>query len=187
MRLFVALDLPAEVRDAIVRVTSSLRTKAPGARWSKPESMHVTLEFLGETDESLLPQIKIALEHIVSSDTVSLSLRGVGFFPDEKRPRVMWCGVAASPNLPELAATIEKSLHTLGFKPEDRPYVPHITLARLNSARDVLKLVRAAAPLASYDFGAARASEFHLFESVLKPSGSEYQKLATFRFVKDAP
>ena len=187
MRLFVALDLPAQVREAIVRTTASLRTEAPGARWSKPESLHVTLKFLGEADESLLPQIKLALEHIVSSDAVSLSLRGVGFFPDEKRPRVMWCGVTASPNLPDLAAAIERSLHTMGFKPEGRPYVPHITLARLNSARNLEKLVRAAEPLASYDFGAARESEFHLFESVLKPSGPEYKKLATFRFVKDAP
>ena len=99
MRLFVALDLPAEVRDAIARTTASLRTEAPGARWSKPESLHVTLKFLGEADESLLPQIKIALEQIISSATVSLSLHGVGFFPDEKRPRVMWCGVTASPKM----------------------------------------------------------------------------------------
>ena len=187
MRLFAALDLPAEVRDAMLKTTANLRAEAPGARWSKPESLHVTLKFLGETDESLLPRIKIVLEKIGAAGAVALSLRGVGFFPDAKRPRVMWCGVRASPNLAELAVEIEKSLHTLGFQMEGRPYVPHVTLARLNSARNVEKLVRAAAPLTSYDFGAARESEFHLFESVLKPSGSEYKKLATFRFVKDAP
>jgi RNA 2',3'-cyclic 3'-phosphodiesterase len=186
MRLFVALDLPAEIRDAIVKASASLRSEAAGARWSKPEAMHVTLKFLGETDENLLPQIKAALERAVSSDAVSLRLRGVGFFPEEKRPRVMWCDVEASPNLAELAAEIEKSLLPLGFEAEARRYVPHITLARLNAARDVEKLVRAAGPLASYDFGAARESNFHLFESVLKPSGSEYKKLATFLFVKDA-
>jgi 2'-5' RNA ligase len=186
MRLFVALELPAEVRDAIVKTTANLRPEAPGARWSKPGSIHVTLKFLGETDENLLPQIKMALEQIVSPDTVSLRLRGVGFFPDEKRPRVMWCGVEASPNLAELAAEIEKSLQPLGFEAETRRYVPHVTLARLNSARDVEKLVRAAGPLTSYDFGAARESQFHLFQSVLKASGSEYKKLATFPFIKDA-
>ena len=186
MRLFVALDLPAEVRDAIVNTTASLRSESSGARWSKPEAMHVTLKFLGETDPNLLREIKAALEQIVSADPVSFRLRGVGFFPDEKRPRVMWCGVDASPNLAELAAKIEKSLQPLGFEAEARRYVPHVTLARLNSARAIEKLVRAAGPLTSYDFGAARESQFYLFESVLKPSGSEYQKLATFPFVKDA-
>jgi 2'-5' RNA ligase len=180
MRLFVALDLPAEVRDAIVNTTASLRSESSGARWSKPE------KFRGETDANLLPEIKAALEQIVSADPVSFRLRGVGFFPDERRPRVMWCGVDAWPNLAELAAQIEKSLQPLGFEAEARRYVPHVTLARLNSARAIEKLVRAAGPLTSYDFGAARESQFYLFESVLKPSGSEYQKLATFPFVKDA-
>jgi RNA 2',3'-cyclic 3'-phosphodiesterase len=186
MRLFVALELPAGVRDAMVNATANLRSEAAGVRWSKPESMHVTLKFLGQTEASLLPPIKAALEQIISAGPVSLRLRGVGFFPDENRPRVMWCGVEASPNLAELAADIEKNLQLLGFEVETRRYVPHVTLARLNSARDVAKLVRAAAPLTSYDFGAARESQFHLFESVLKPSGSEYKKLATFHFVKDA-
>jgi RNA 2',3'-cyclic 3'-phosphodiesterase len=186
MRLFVALEIPPDVRDAITKIARSLKSESPGARWSKPESMHVTLKFLGETDPQKLGSIRAALEAVSSPEPVVLEFRGVGFFPDEKRPRVMWCGVEASENLFLLAAHVERSLSALGFEPEPRTYVPHVTLARLNSARNTEKLVRAAAPLKSYDFGAARESEFHLYQSVLQPSGSEYKKLATFPFVKGA-
>ena len=108
------------------------------------------------------------------------------FFPGRKAFASHVVRGDASPNLAELAAKIEKSLQPLGFEAEARRYVPHVTLARLNSARAIEKLVRAAGPLTSYDFGAARESQFYLFESVLKPSGSQYKKLATFPFVKDA-
>jgi RNA 2',3'-cyclic 3'-phosphodiesterase len=186
MRLFVALDLPAEVCDALERAVHGLKAHVSEARWSKREALHLTLKFLGNADDKILPQITAALAQIHSSEPVALAMRGVGFFPDEKRPRVMYCGVEASPNLPELAASIETILEPLGFALETREYVPHITLARLNSGRGLSKLIAAAAPLTSYDFGTGRANEFHLYQSVLKPLGSEYKKLATFPFVKDA-
>lgn len=186
MRLFVALDLPAEVRDALERAVSNLKSQVSGARWSMRESLHLTLKFMGNAGETLLPRITTALAQISHAEPVSLAIRGIEFFPDDKRPRVMFCGVEDSPNLAELAASIETILEPLGFPRETRKYVPHITLARLNSARGIPKLVAAAAPLASYHFGAARAREFHLYQSVLKPVGSEYKKLATFPFAKDA-
>jgi 2'-5' RNA ligase len=185
MRLFVALEISSDIRDVITKITSPLKPGATGMRWSAPESMHVTLKFLGEVEAPKLEPIGAALSQIISPQPVSLQFRGVGFFPNGVDPRVMWCGVAASANLSELAANIEQSLHDLGFERESRTYVPHLTVARLNSARNVEKLVRAATPLKSYDFGAACESEFHLFESVPKKSGSEYKKLATFPFVKD--
>jgi 2'-5' RNA ligase len=186
MRLFVALELPAAVRDALAKNTAPMKAELPGTRWATPESMHVTLKFLGQTDPLKLEFVRAALAKIGSSQPISLKFRGIGFFPDEKHPRVMWCGIESSPNLFDLSSGIEHSLASLAFEPETRTFTPHVTLARLNSARNIEKLVRAAAPLKSYDFGAARESEFHLFESVPKPSGSEYIKLATFPFVKDA-
>jgi RNA 2',3'-cyclic 3'-phosphodiesterase len=186
MRLFVAIDISPEVRDAITKIMATLRPEAAGGRWSAPESMHVTLKFLGHADQQKIPQITAALEKINSHIPVSLRFHGLGFFPDDKRPRIMWCGVEATPNLSALASSIEKSLQPLGFDPETRPFVPHVTLARLKSVHGVEKLVRAAAPLKSYDFGAARESQFHVFESVPKKSGSEYKKLTTLSFVKGA-
>jgi 2'-5' RNA ligase len=186
MRLFVALDLPGEVCDALERALAELKSHASGIRWSKRESLHLTLKFLGNADESLVPQITEALAQIHSNEPVLLALRGVGFFPDPKQPRVMFCGVEHSPNLPELATAIESRLEPLGFVPENRKYLPHITLARLGSARGIPKPLAASEPLKSYHFGAARPHEFHLYQSVLKPVGSEYHKLATFPFFKDA-
>jgi RNA 2',3'-cyclic 3'-phosphodiesterase len=186
MRLFVALDLPGEVCDALERAVAELKIHAPEARWSNRESFHLTLKFLGHADDTLLPQITAALAQIHSAQAVYLALRGVGFFPDEKQPRVMFCAVEHSPHLPELAATIESRLEPLGFAREARNYVPHITLARLGPARGVHKLVAAAEPLASYHFGAVSPREFHLYQSVLQPQGSVYKKLATFPFTKDA-
>jgi len=186
MRLFVALAVAPNIRDAITSVTKDLEVASDGTRWSSPDAMHVTLKFLGQTDAQQLEPLRAALATIVLSAPVSLRYRGVGFFPDDRSPRVMWCGVEAPPNLFELSLSIERFTTSLDFEPESRRYVPHVTLARLNSARNVEKLVRAAAPLKSYDFGSARESEFHLFESVLKKSGSEYKKLASFPFIKDA-
>ena len=179
MRLFIALDLPAELREAIGRATAQLRNEAPGARWSKPEALHVTLKFLGETDPNLLPEIKAALEPIVSADPVSFRLRGVGFFPDEKRPRVMWCGVDASPNLAELAAKIEKSLQPLGFEAEARRYVPHVTLARLRFTSEE-RLQSYIAEHALYRAKPFYVDRFALIASYLTKSGSIYEDQADY-------
>jgi RNA 2',3'-cyclic 3'-phosphodiesterase len=186
MRLFIALDVPAELREAIGRTTAPFRSEAPGARWSKPEALHVTLKFLGETAANRLPEIERALQAMGAAQSISLKFRGIGFFPDEERSRVMFCKVEAPKSLHDLVSQVEKALEAIGFAREARPYVPHLTLARLNSARNVEKLISAAAPLTSYDFGAARESEFHLFESVLLPTGSRYRKLASFPLVKDS-
>jgi 2'-5' RNA ligase len=186
MRLFLALEIATAMREALANIAANLKSEATGARWSKPESLHVTLKFLGQSDLQKVAQIGAALAKITSAQPVSLQFRGVGFFPDETRPRVMWCGIEATPNLFDLATSIENSLASFGFEPRASAFTPHLTVARLNSAHNLEKLVRAAAPLKSYDFGTARESEFHLFESVLKPSGSEYKKLITFPFVKDA-
>jgi 2'-5' RNA ligase len=186
MRLFVALEVPVAVREVLARITAPWKSESVGTRWSTPESMHVTLKFLGETDAQKLEPIRAALAKISSPEPISLQFRGIGFFSDERVPRVMWCGVESTPIFFQLAANIESSLSSLGFKPESRGFTPHLTVARLNSAPNTEKLVRAAAPLKSYDFGSARESDFHLFESVLKPSGSEYKKVDTFPFFKDA-
>lgn len=185
MRLFVALDIPAAVRQAFIQVTAKLRLESSnGARWSRPDALHVTLKFLGETDPQNLDAIRNALAKVSAPHPVSLRFSGVNFVPDEARPRMMWSRVTGTPPLFALASALDRELQPLGFKSESRPFTPHVTLARLNSPRNLDQLIRAAAPLKSYDFGSAHESEFHLYESMLKPSGSEYKKLATFPLVK---
>src|ERR1700723_1069062 len=126
MRLFIALDLPAELREAIERATAPLRNEAPGARWSKPEALHVTLKFLGETTADRVPEIERALHSVRPAESISLKFRGIGFFPDEERPRVMFCNVEAPKSLHDLALQVEKALEAIGFERETRPYIPHL-------------------------------------------------------------
>jgi RNA 2',3'-cyclic 3'-phosphodiesterase len=185
MRLFVALDIPDAVRRALRELMARLKPECEGARWVRPEGMHITLKFLGETDEAKLDSIRAALSSIHSGQAVESHFRGIGFFPNEFHPRVVWCGIEASPNLPQLAADVDRALQPFGFPAESHPFTPHLTLARFNSHKGLDTLVRAANNLKSYDFGSARGSEFHLCQSVLKPSGAEYSRLATFPFVKE--
>jgi RNA 2',3'-cyclic 3'-phosphodiesterase len=188
VRLFVALDLPNAVRQSLRDLIARLKPECRGAKWVRPEGMHVTLKFIGEVDVEKLDPICAALAEVHSARPVDINFRAVGFFPNERRPRVLWCGVNAPENLAELAAGVERALVPLGIAAEAREFVPHLTLARFrtegSSARDLEKLVRSANDLKSYDFGAARETEFHLIESLLKPSGAEYKRLRSFPIVK---
>lgn len=186
MRLFVALDLREDVRAAMRELIASLKPKARNARWVRPEGMHVTLKFIGHTDASNLAPIRDALADIHSSRPVDIHFRGVGFFPNDKRPRVIWCGIEASPNLAQLASRIEQVLEPLGIEREARDFAAHLTLARFNPPGRADELVSATQELKSRDFGSARETEFHLFESITKPSGAEYKKLASFLVVKES-
>jgi RNA 2',3'-cyclic 3'-phosphodiesterase len=174
MRLFVALDLPDAVREAIRELIAQLKPLSRAPRWVRPEGMHVTLKFLGEANEAKIGAIRAALAAIASPESIEMRFRG------------LWIGVEASPNLANLAADVECALSPLGFEPETRAFVPHLTLARFESPEGAGPLVRRAGELASTDFGSTRASEFHLFQSILKPSGAEYRRLETFAFVRGA-
>ena len=184
MRLFVALDIPDAARRALRELIARLKPECADARWVRPEGMHVTLKFLGETEGTKLDSIKAALSPVHSDRPVDLDFRGLGFFPNEFHPRVIWCGVKGSSNLVTLAASVDAALQPLGFSPESREYSPHLTLARFDSHKGLDTLVRAANNLSSYDFGSARQSEFHLYQSVLKRGGAEYTRLATFPLVE---
>lgn len=198
MRLFVALDLRDDVRRALGDLMAKLKPLSPDARWVRPEGMHVTLKFIGHAvetgDAEKLDAVRAALAAVRSNRPVEMSFRGVGFFPSASRPRVVWCGVQASENLAPLAADIDRALEPLGISREDRAFLPHLTLARFNPPRAGKRsrsnrtggeaLQSAAAEMAERDFGSAREIEFHLFESITKPGGSEYRKLETYLFVK---
>ena len=193
MRLFVALDLPDDVRRGIGEAIERLRPVCCGARWMRTENMHVTVKFIGHVPDDHTQRIagmRAALAGVHSEQPVEMRFRGMGFFPNEHWPRVLWCGIEASLNLAGLAAEMNRALEPLDVPIESRAYVPHLTLARLDAAEgarssaEYKNLAREAEKLKNFDFGAARESEFHLFESILKRSGAEYKKLESYRFVK---
>ncbi|HTU33627.1 MAG TPA: RNA 2',3'-cyclic phosphodiesterase [Candidatus Acidoferrum sp.] len=184
VRLFVAIELREEVRDAIRELIARLAPLARGARWVRPEGMHITLKFIGYVAEDQVDPIRAALSRVRSPHAVELRFRSVGFFPNDKRPRVIWCGVEASSNLAGLAKDIENALEPLGVSRESRDSVPHLTLARFSAPATIPELAQAAAEMHDLEFGAATEKDFHLFESILRPSGAEYRRLASYPFCK---
>lgn len=189
MRLFVALEIPTAVRGNLAALIEELRAADAAAtknkaRWVRAENLHVTLKFIGNVDAGKLEAIRGALGEVSTGGDVELRFRGVGFFPNEKRPRVLWAGIAASPNLAPLAAGIDARLEKLGIARETREYAPHLTLARFDPPGISEKLRAAAQENATREFGAVRVREFHLFESKTRPAGAEYTRLSSFSFAQ---
>jgi 2'-5' RNA ligase len=182
VRLFVALEIPSEVRENLTAMLESLRAISKDLRWMRPGNLHVTLKFLGEVPETKLDAARTALAEIRSEQPVTLEFRGLGFFPNEKHPRVFWAAIEASKNLIKLAVDIEGAMENLGIPREQRPFSPHLTLARFERPGLSDKLRGAIAKNAQRDFGTLRTHEFQLIQSKLKPSGAEYTTLASFPF-----
>jgi RNA 2',3'-cyclic 3'-phosphodiesterase len=188
MRLFVALDIDADIRSRIADFRDQMRPLAPDVRWVGPETFHVTLQFLGETKR--LAEIQSALQNVKGSP-ITLAFRNTGFFPAPKSPRVFWVGIESDENLQALAKSIAETLQPLGFEHDKGPFKPHLTLARAGSGRPRpvpgerstpgLQQVRAKVEtLAPLEFGTMTAREFYLYESKLAPAGAQYTKLTRY-------
>jgi 2'-5' RNA ligase len=192
MRLFLALDIDDAIRERITRFVDGVRNFAPDARWMQPESLHVTLKFIGEQPEAIVEKIKQAMA-TVSAASTQIHFRGYGFFPTSKSARVFWIGMASGPELVALAAAIDDTMPSLGIPKEDRPFSPHITLARGRRAsgsprisskdgpsRTFQRLQEKLSALSVPEFGTMTPREFFLYQSHLSPKGSKYTKLASF-------
>lgn len=192
MRLFIALDIDDAIRSRLVRFIEGVNGFTPDARWAKPESLHVTLKFIGEQPEAAVEQIKNALS-TVASGTTEIHFRGYGFFPTAKSARVFWIGIEAGPQLPALAAAIDDKLAPLGIPKEDRAFTPHLTLARgarrsasprrvkIDAPNQTFERLQAKlAALPTTEFGTMTPRAFFLYQSHLSPKGSTYTKLAAF-------
>src|SRR4051794_32794087 len=129
MRLFIALDIDEAVREGLIRFVEGVRNFAPDARWVKPESLHVTLKFIGEQPDTTVEKVKQALAEISAAAT-RIEFGGYGFFPNPKSARVFWIGMESGPQLARLAAAIDEKTATLGIPKENRRFSPHLTLAR---------------------------------------------------------
>jgi 2'-5' RNA ligase len=201
MRIFVGIDLNDAVRGKIARFLEGVSGFAPEARWVRPESLHITLKFIGEQREERVAAIAERLRR-VHSEPIEIGMAGYGFFPTPKAPRVFWIGIQAGPALATLAKQIDDAAGELGVPREEREFSPHLTLARAgghakrssgdprwrkgdgaNSVFAVLQKRLAAmgepdsGPL---NFGNMTADKFILYQSQLSPVGSKYTKLERF-------
>jgi RNA 2',3'-cyclic 3'-phosphodiesterase len=202
MRVFVALDIDENIRDRIALFLDGVRGFAPDARWVRPESLHVTLKFIGEKPEEYLETIRRALETIAAS-SFEMNFRSYGFFPSVRAPRVFWVGIEGGPKLTSLAATVDETLARLDIPKEEHAFNPHLTLARgsggpgsvgpgsisSGSRRrrkvddpggSLQHLQEKLAALSAPEFGTMTSREFFLYRSQPSPGGSKYTKLAGF-------
>ncbi len=189
MRLFVALDIPDEIRSKLTTFMDGVRNFAPDARWVTPESLHVTLKFIGEFSETQSQQLKETLSTIVF-EPFDIRFRKAGFFT-QRSPRVFWVGIEAGPELKGLAASIDAALVPLGVSAETHDFRPHLTLARTGSGRpqgsprdrnkpSMWVLRDRVQTMPPPDFGTMSAREFFLYLSKLSPKGAQYSKLERF-------
>jgi RNA 2',3'-cyclic 3'-phosphodiesterase len=187
MRLFVAVDIPEDVREAVAALVGKLRHACGSARWVHVEGLHITLKFIGWTSPEDAEKIKSALAAVPFPAPIGMKFRGLGFFPNERRPRVLWAGIEAPPELAALAVAVESALLPLGIPREDRSFSPHLTLARFDSPSGLRRLHAAIESAGDIEFGSCIATEFYLYQSVLKRGGAEYTRVATFPSAGSVP
>lgn len=192
MRIFIALDIDEAIRSRIQVFMEGVRGFAPDARWVRPESLHVTLKFIGNKSSEEVEQIKLALDQ-VRARAVELSFRAYGFFPTAKSARVFWIGVEAGAPLTTLAKSVDEAMAALGVPMEEHAFSPHLTLARRGGSgaprwregdrpnQSFQRLQEKLGAMSTPEFGTMAAQEFFLFESQLGRGGSRYAKIATFR------
>ncbi len=179
MRAFIAIDLPEPIHAALSQHQAAFRAACPDARWTRPEGIHLTLKFLGEISDAQVKQVSEALAALGSFPAFSVQVKGFGFFPDARRPRVFWVGLEAPSALAELADRVEVAMERIGFPREQRSFTPHLTLARFKVPRPQPAL-QGLLPREAPDLGRFEVSEFFLFESKLSPHGAEYRRVMRF-------
>jgi 2'-5' RNA ligase len=175
MRLFTALDVPGEIAARLRAFVDRLRSTAK-LTWSPMENLHVTTKFIGEWPELRLTELTDALAAVPPSGPVEIAVRGVGWFPDARNPRVFWTGIESGPELQTLARETEQAVAKLGVPVEDREFHPHLTLARRRDSAPLEQLRSVLGMVNPPDFGVFRPTSFFLYQS----AGGRYTKLKQF-------
>jgi 2'-5' RNA ligase len=181
MRSFIAINLDDSLRNEIDKATTSLRSGNWDVKWVAAANLHITLKFLGEISENTVAGLKERLLPIASHhESFAFRLKGVGIFPDKRRPRVIWIDILEPDRLVKLQEEVEHNLLTIGFKREDRPFSPHLTIGRVRSSVDKESLLGAVETLKDKDFGNIGVNKVSLMKSDLKPGGAQYTPIAEF-------
>jgi 2'-5' RNA ligase len=194
MRLFVGLEIDPEIRHRISTFIEGVRNFAADVRWVSPESLHITLKFIGWWPEEQFAELKRALA-IVRGEPTEIAFAGTGFFPTPRAARVFWIGIESGRQLAELAAQVEAAVEPLGIAREERRFAPHLTLARTGSGRPqrgkgdrenphFKRLLTKLAAMPALEFGKMTPQEFFLYESRLSSKGAQYTQLESFPLVE---
>lgn len=174
IRLFVAYDLPDDVRMLICGMGATI----PGARAVPTDQLHLTLKFIGDVEESMLPDLREALSEVVSPPLL-IKLQGVGHFPPRGNPKVLWCGISPTLETIQLRNSIEKALDAIGIPRERRKFSPHVTLARLRNS-PLKRVTQFLAGNSMFETPTFRVDNFRLYSSVLSTRGAVHTVQAEF-------
>lgn len=183
IRLFIAIDLPESLRDAIRAIQTDIRGSGFKAKWTAPENMHLTLKFLGNADAYYIDKINQAIQTTVQEMTpFQLSGRRLGVFPNPRRPRVIWIGLQGDiGTLLGLQKQVEAQMALLGFPKEKRTFTGHLTIGRIKGKASLRQVDRMLTQYETLETDVFRVNEIILFKSQLKPSGPIYTRLGVAR------
>jgi len=179
IRSFIAVELPQETRDALAFVQERLRQRGAGIRWLNPNSIHLTLKFLGNVASNQVDEIAAAVaRELRGEQPFTLSAAGLGIFPDKRSPRVIWVGIQGEvERLRHIQALLESTLEKLDFAREQRSFRPHLTIGRVKDRRRCQGLLQAMASLQLPECKSFDVDQIILYKSDLRPTGAIYTKL----------
>lgn len=187
IRSFIAISLSAEIYEGLDQVIAGLRDSLPDAplRWVPARNIHLTLKFLGSVSEANLGMLEKTLNMVAGQHSAfEMSVGGFGAFPSIHRPRVLWVGVEASRTLQDVQSGIEYETSRLGYPKEDRPFSPHLTIARASRNAPPSEIKLMSQIISKYEvgfLGAFRVEEIHLYRSDLLHGGAVYTRLFSVR------
>ena len=179
-RGFIAVDVPRS--PALDQLAADLRRASPSLKVVDPAQVHLTVKFLGETEEGLVPEIVTAMREATAGvRPFEIRVRGTGAFPNLGRMNVLWVSVEGAETIAKIADALEGALEALGFPREGRPWKAHVTLARVKGRSDLDGVRRILESHASDLFGTATVDAVHLKKSLLTPQGARYSVVETVR------
>lgn len=183
-RAFIAIDLPERIRASIGTAQETLKSYGFRVKWVRPESIHLTLKFLDNIDVDRTDAIANAMRLAVRGRAApSLSARGLGIFPNARRPRVIWVGLGGQvDHLKSLQQALDGHFADLGFPAERRPFKGHLTLGRVRGKIAVDRLQEALAKLNAFESEDFEANRIILFKSELRPTGAVYTQVKQVNF-----
>jgi 2'-5' RNA ligase len=183
IRAFLAIEPPEDILQKISGLQEKLKREIRGKiSWAKPPGQHLTLKFFGDISQDDVKNICASVQKQTVSDLpLNLKIEKLGVFPDDRRPRVLWCGVAGdAEKLITLQKKLDDEFAAIGFPAEDRPFRPHLTLARIKDWRDLMGMNEALQKYSAFAAGEFTCKELILFQSKLSSQGAVYTKLAEF-------
>jgi 2'-5' RNA ligase len=175
-RGFISIDI--EPFPKLIQFENEIRNSGANVKLVEPENVHITIKFLGETDEGIIERIEEIMKYAVENiDQFDIKLKGSGFFPNEKYIRVIWIGIENIDKTSSIAKKIDQQLSKLGFEKEKRGFSAHLTIARVKSAKNKDDLMKIIEKFRDIEFGTFNVNSIKLKKSELTPKGPIYTTL----------